>query len=75
MTPPKPQKKRKPRTLAEIRRAVADYIASEGCGCCGNREGHEEARTVLAKLLRVPPHPKQNDWHDFSPYQTKSRTF
>ena len=40
--------------IAEIRRAVADYMASEGCSCCQNTEKHQEAKAKLAKLLHVP---------------------
>jgi len=57
--------------LAEIRRAVADYMHSEGCSCCQNIEAHEKHREVLAKLLRVP---KKDDWHDFSRFRTSSTT-
>lgn len=37
-----------------IRRAVANYMQSEGCGCCQNTETHRVHAKVLAKLLRVP---------------------
>lgn len=39
--------------LSEIRKAVADYIASEGCSCCRSSEKHTEAEVRLAKLLRA----------------------
>jgi len=39
--------------LAEIRRAVADYMESEGCSCCRGSDHPEHAKR-LAKLLRVP---------------------
>jgi hypothetical protein len=38
----------------ELRAALADYIASEGCSCCRNIEAHDEAAARLAKLLKVP---------------------
>ncbi len=40
--------------LAEIRRAVADYMHSEGCSCCRDYEGHKTHEATLARLLRVP---------------------
>lgn len=39
---------------AEVRRAVADYMYSEGCACCRNVEAHKEHEARLAKLLHVP---------------------
>lgn len=40
--------------LEQIRTALADYIASEGCSCCQNKEAHDEAAARLAALLDVP---------------------
>ena len=37
-----------------IRKAVADYMQSEGCSCCSNIEEHGKAKKKLAKLLNVP---------------------
>jgi hypothetical protein len=37
----------------EVRRAVADYMQSEGCDCCRDHEAHEKHAAALAKLLRV----------------------
>lgn len=37
----------------QIRAALADYIASEGCGCCENGTEHKIAEIILAKLLNV----------------------
>lgn len=54
--------------LKAIRNAVADYMYSEGCSCCQNREAHEINRERLAKLLKVP---KKDDWYNFGPYRTK----
>ena len=41
--------------LAKIRRAVAQYIASEGCSCCRGKD-HDKDAERLAKLLGVPPY-------------------
>lgn len=38
--------------LSEIRQAVADYMWSEGCGCCGS-DNHDENGERLAVLLGV----------------------
>ena len=40
--------------IKEIRRALADYIASEGCSCCEDGDEHKEAKIRLAALLDVP---------------------
>ena len=36
-----------------VRRAVADYMRSEGCNCCRDQEAHTENEKRLAKLLGV----------------------
>lgn len=38
----------------EIRNAIADYMKSEGCSCCRDRDAHDEAEARIAKLLFVP---------------------
>lgn len=40
--------------LQAIRQAVADYMQSEGCSCCQNREKHNDAARRIAALLEVP---------------------
>ena len=40
--------------IENIRRAVADYMRSEGCACCQNVEKHKQAKATLASLLEVP---------------------
>ena len=39
--------------LADIRQAVADYIATEGCRCCRDIDGHDKAMERLGKLIRM----------------------
>lgn len=56
-------------TLAELRRAVADYIGSEGCSCCEDTYAHDAARARLGRLLRVVRH-KGNLGYDFTRYRT-----
>lgn len=70
MKKPSDQMKPKP-TIPEIRRAIADYIQSEGCGCCqgGDHDGHKAA---LAKLLRVPMY-RDKSGYDFGRFKTKPR--
>lgn len=65
-------KDKKPKNpIAKIRRALADYIASEGCSCCRDSNRHEEAAKRLAKLLRVKKYP-DGSGYDFHAYQTKN---
>lgn len=56
-----------------LRTAVADYMSSEGCGCCGDRDAHCEHAAVLGKLLRVPKY-KDGSGYDFSKYRTPKKS-
>lgn len=51
----------------EVRRAVADYMHSEGCECCRDTDAHKEHAARLAKLLRVEPYSDSSgfDFHRF----------
>lgn len=40
-------------SFAEIRKAVADYVGSEGCNCCSGSD-HEEHKDHLGELLDIP---------------------
>lgn len=61
--------KRKRATIANIREAVANFLAQEGCSCCrGSR--YEERLAELAELLGVTPF-ADGSGHDFGFYQTK----
>ena len=53
-----------------LRQAIADYMWSEGCGCCGNPDGHKKASARLAKLLKVPKY-KDGSGYDFGKYRSK----
>jgi hypothetical protein len=57
--------------ISEIRKALADYIASEGCGCCGRREEHTIAMNKLGKLLKMRKY-KDGSGYDYSLYRTKT---
>lgn len=54
----------------DLRQALADYIASEGCSCCRHHQRHEEAQVRLAKLLNVKKY-EDGSGYNFSQYQTK----
>lgn len=56
--------------LAAIRRAVADYMRSEGCGCCQNVEAHKKHAAALAKLLRVPKY-SDGSGYNFGKFESK----
>jgi len=56
----------------QMRTAIADYMASEGCSCCRDDEGHRKHAEKLAKLLRVPKY-KDGSGYDFSKYRTKEK--
>ena len=50
-----------------VRRAFADYLASEGCNCCEDKEEHDAARKRLANMLDVPMFDDKSgyDFHKF----------
>jgi hypothetical protein len=56
--------------LEEIRKAVADYMSSEGCSCCQNVEAHQRHAAALAKLLHVPKY-EDGSGYDFSRFRTE----
>ena len=53
-----------------IRRALADYMRSEGCSCCQHVEEHKEQERILAELLNVPLYEDGSgyDFNQFSSY-------
>lgn len=55
----------------KIRTAVADYMSSEGCGCCCDGERHREHANQLGKILGIPKY-SDGSGYDFSKYKTKS---
>ncbi len=58
--------------LLRVRVAVANYIRSEGCGCCSNTDQHDEDRDVLGELLFVKKH-KDGSGRNFSRHRGKER--
>lgn len=60
-----------PRTvpLPALRRALADYMRSEGCDCCSDRNAHADHKRVLAELLDVPPY-KDGSGYNFGLFET-----
>lgn len=59
-------------TIAGLRTAVADYMQSEGCGCCGDYEKHKVHKDKLGELLGLPALPDIDDtvYYNFSPYKS-----
>jgi methionine aminopeptidase len=55
--------------IAEIRRAVADYMSSEGCSCCRDMEAHVKHAAALGKLLQVPEY-EDGSGYDFRKFRT-----
>ena len=53
-------------SLAEVRKAVATYIGSEGCECCEGGD-HCEHKAKLGKLLKVRKY-KDLSGYDFKSY-------
>lgn len=55
--------------LTTLRRAVADYMQSEGCSCCQNIDAHKLHTARLAKLLRVPAY--DGGGYNFAKFKTE----
>lgn len=53
-----------------VRQAVADYMASEGCSCCRDVDGHAEHKKRLAKLLGVQMYHDKSGY-DFPRFRSK----
>jgi len=65
----KTKKPKRTTKAAEIRRLIADYIASEGCECCRDSYTHSVAEEGLAKLLKVPRYKDGSGW-DWNKYRS-----
>lgn len=55
--------------IVTVRRAVADYMQSEGCGCCRDVDAHREHTARLAALLEVPMYADKSGY-DFARYRS-----
>lgn len=64
----------KDKKLENIRRALADYMRSEGCGCCRNEDAHKENTATLASLLNVPMYDDLSGY-DFNQFSTDPLVF
>lgn len=58
---------------AAIRCALADYMRSEGCGCCRDHDAHKQSAKRLALLLDVPPY-DDGSGYEFSRFQSPRKT-
>lgn len=58
--------------IGALRRAVADYMRSEGCSCCQDVDAHEQHKAALAKLLSVPKY-KDGSGYDFARFRTPDK--
>lgn len=58
---------------AKLREAIANYMYSEGCSCCQDRDAHIEHTKVLAELLNVPMYDDKSGY-DFSKFRSPSPT-
>ncbi len=55
--------------LMHLRQAIADYMRSEGCDCCGDRDAHIRHKARLATLLKVPKY-ADGSGYDFGRFCT-----
>jgi hypothetical protein len=63
-------KTRKLSKFAQIRQAVADYMATEGCSCCGDYEQHAIDKIKLGRILRAQRY-SDGSGYSFRPFETK----
>ena len=57
---------------AKVLNLIAEYMRSEGCGCCGDYDKHREDTENIAKFLHVPAY-DDNSGYDFSAFYTKEK--
>lgn len=55
----------------EVRQAVADYIASEGCSCCEGHD-HKDHKDALGKLLNVKKY-SDGSGYDFAAHKKEKK--
>jgi hypothetical protein len=53
-----------------VRKAVSNYMKSEGCSCCRNIEDHKKNEAELARLLNVPKY-SDGSGYDFTKFRSK----
>ncbi len=60
-------------SIEEIRTAISDYIASEGCSCCQDKDSHDEAMQRIGTLLKMEPYSDGSgfDYGIYKSQQTK----
>ena len=56
----------------QVREAIAEYMATEGCSCCRDVEGHDKNKEVLAKMLNVKKY-SDGSGYDFSKHRRKKK--
>jgi hypothetical protein len=54
----------------KLKRAIADYMQSEGCDCCSNTDAHKEHKKILAEMLGVPKY-SDGSGYNFKRFATK----
>ena len=55
---------------AMLRTAIGDYVSSEGCSCCQDKEAHDAALVALGEFLGVPA---EDGWCNFRQFRTPKR--
>lgn len=58
--------------IEKIRKAIADYMYSEGCSCCRGSD-HDEHKKIIAELLGVPMYDDESGY-DFSKFRSDENT-
>ena len=58
--------------LLAVRKAVANYMQSEGCSCCQDTVNHDKHKTILARLLNIPMY-KDKSGYNFAKYENEQK--
>ena len=59
-------------SIKVIRRAIADYMYSEGCSCCQDVDAHRIHKARLGKLCRVEKY-YDSSGYDFGKYRSEEK--
>lgn len=57
--------------IVKIRKAIANYMYSEGCDCCEG-SSHDSEKDILAKMLNVPKY-DDGSGYDFGKFRDKEK--
>jgi hypothetical protein len=60
--------------IEDIRKAIANYMLSEGCSCCQDISAHEHSAEIIAKMLNVPLY-SDGSGYNFTMFSDRAKDF